>query len=128
MSHHLDRYRDCFSQPEEHLVIDYKNISPSDLADMLKHKDFVLIDVHIPEQAHIPGTDAFIPFNEISQRQVDLPQDKNAKIVLYCRSGSMSRQAAENLVKLGYNNVYNLVGGLKAWRAEGYSVDNKLFK
>ncbi len=101
-------------------TIAYKNITPYQLNQMMKNKDFELIDVHIPEQKHIKGTDKFIPYNEISSRIDELPQDKNRKIVLYCRSGSMSRVAAEELVKMGYTNVYNLDGGINAWKAQGY--------
>lgn len=123
MSHHPERYQECFTPQEQKVMIDYKNIGPDDLAAMLKAKDFELIDVHIPEQAHIPRTDQFIPFNEIITRQNELPQDKNAKIVLYCRSGSMSRTASEALLEMGYTNVYNLAGGLNSWQQMGYEVE-----
>lgn len=124
MSHHPDRYKECFAPQEQKVMIDYKNIGPDDLAAMLKAKDFELIDVHIPEQAHIPGTDRFIPFNEIIARQGELPQDKEAKIVLYCRSGSMSRTASEALLEMGYTNVYNLAGGINGWKQMGYGVED----
>ncbi len=103
----------------------YQNISAEQLNAMLKRKDFTLVDVHIPEQPHIPGTDKFIPFDRILDRLDELPSDKNAKIVLYCRSGSMSRRAASDLLKAGYKNVYNLDGGVIEWTAAGYSLDNK---
>ncbi|OIO18818.1 MAG: hypothetical protein AUJ23_02975 [Candidatus Magasanikbacteria bacterium CG1_02_32_51] len=73
----------------------------------MQSKDFTLIDVHIPEQFYIVGTDKFIPYNTIDQRLTDLPSDKNAKIILYCRSGSMSKIATQTLADLGYNNVYD---------------------
>ena len=78
---------------------------------MLENKDFFLLDVHTPEQEHIENTDAFIPYNEIDQFLTQLPQDKSEKIVVYCRSGSMSIEASEKLIELGYKNVYNLEGG-----------------
>ena len=124
MSHHPDRYQECFSQQELLEQMDYQNIGPRDLAQMLEKKNFTLIDVHVPEQAHIPGTDKFIPYDEITENLNLLPQDKSSLIVLYCRTGSMSRTAAEYLIKEGYTNVYNLVGGLNAWQNEGYEVEN----
>ena len=48
-------------------------------------------------------------------RQLNLPKDKDAKIVLYCRSGGMSRAAAYELAEEGYTNVYDLVGGKNAY-------------
>ena len=47
---------------------------------------------------------------------------RETKIVLYCRSGSMSAIAARTLVAAGYTNVWNLDGGMNAWRALGYPV------
>jgi len=38
----------------------------------------------------------------------------------------MSQQAAEELNKLGYSNIYNLSGGIKEWQKQGYGVENKL--
>jgi rhodanese-related sulfurtransferase len=109
---------------EEKLQYNYKNIGPHELSSMLQKKDFVLIDTHIPEQAHIAGTDAFIPYDEIDKRVSEFPKDKNIKIVLYCRSGSMSEIASEKLLELGYTNVYNLLGGINSWKQAGYNVDD----
>jgi rhodanese-related sulfurtransferase len=95
----------------------YANITEEDLNLMLANKDFLLLDVHIPEvNEHVEGTDAFIPFNAIEENIGKLPVDKNAKIVVYCRSGSMSSKAAQELVRLGYTNVYNVEDGIEAYR------------
>jgi rhodanese-related sulfurtransferase len=95
--------------------ISYTDINAKELNQMLEQEDVFLVDVHIPEQEHIIGTDLFIPFDEISDNINQLPNDKDAKIVLYCRSGNMSIRASEDLVKAGYKNVYNLVGGKNAY-------------
>jgi rhodanese-related sulfurtransferase len=110
----LDRY----SHKEKQKVISFKPLSSSELAEMLRNKDFKLIDVHIPEQRHIPGTDYFIPFNEI-QKIVSVLPNKNEKIVLYCRSGNMSRAAAKRLIEEGYTNIYDLTKGINEWIREG---------
>ncbi len=95
----------------------YINISEQQLNSMLQDKDFFLVDVHIPEvENHVNGTDAFIPYNEIESNIDKLPSDKDAKIVVYCRSGSMSRISAEKLVDLGYTNVVNVANGIEAYR------------
>jgi rhodanese-related sulfurtransferase len=49
----------------------------------------------------------------------DLPPDKNAKVVIYCRSGNMSTQAAGELVQAGYTNIWELGGGMIAWKDAG---------
>ncbi len=99
----------------------YTDISVDQLAQMLENKDFVLVNVHIPYQGEIPGTDLFIPYNTIADNLDKLP-DKNARIVLYCRSGGMSTVAAKTLTSLGYTNVYEVDGGFNAWKASGREV------
>ena len=101
---------------------EYKNMSVEELHTQLENKDFFLVDVHIPEQEHLAGTDKFIPYDTILQNLDQLPQDKNAKIVLYCRSGTMSEDAAQELSNAGYTNVYNVLGGMNAWKEKGYAV------
>lgn len=102
----------------------YIDINAADLAVMMENKDFVLVNVHIPYEGELPNTDVFIPYNQILSNLGQLPNDTNAKIVLYCRSGSMSTAVARVLVAAGYTNVYNLAGGYQAWQAAGYELLN----
>lgn len=103
----------------------YTNIMPKDLALMLQTKDFALINVHIPYEGEIAKTDAKIAYNEIDQHLSQLPADKSAQIVLYCRSSRMSTIAAEQLVKRGYTRISNLDGGMIAWEQVGYALLNR---
>lgn len=100
----------------------YKNVTPKELNTMLKDKGFVLVNVHIPFAGDIAGTDLSIPYDQIEQDVSQFPTDKNAKIVLYCRSGHMSQIAAEKLVSLGYTNVWNLKGGMADWEKDGFEI------
>jgi rhodanese-related sulfurtransferase len=100
----------------------YTDVSVAELQTMLANKDFTFVNVHIPFEGDIANTDLSIAYNEIEQNLVMLPAEKDAKIVLYCRSDRMSRIAAETLVDLGFTNVLNLDGGMAAWEQAGLSL------
>ena len=101
----------------------YQNISPEELNTMLKDKDFVLVNVHIPFAGNIADTDLSIAYDQIEENLSQLPADKNSKIVPYCRSGRMSQIAAEKLVSLGYTNIWNLKSGMVEWEQTGYKLE-----
>lgn len=100
----------------------YGNLSVDELKTMLENKDFTFVNVHIPFEGNIAQTDVSIPYDQIEQNLDKLPAGKEAKIVLYCRSGRMSSIAAEKLVKLGYTNVWSLDGGMAAWEKAGFPI------
>jgi rhodanese-related sulfurtransferase len=104
------------------IVSGFSTLTSPELASSLAHKNFYLVNAHVPYEGEIEGTDAFIPFDRIADNLDKLPADKNAKIVLYCRSGRMSEIAARELVKLGYRNVSHLSGGTIAWEKSGQRV------
>ena len=101
----------------------YSEISVSQLVQLLEEKNFLLVNVHVPYEGELPNTDLFIPFNRIGEEEnlKKLP-DKEAPIVLYCRSGSMSTEAAEKLTELGYKNILELDGGFNAWKKAGLEL------
>ena len=105
----------------------YQNTTPDELKTMLKDKDFVFINVHIPSAGDIADTDLSIPYDQITEPSYlsQLPADKNVQIVLYCQSGRMSAIAAEALVKLGYTDIWNLEGGMADWERAGFEIENK---
>ncbi len=97
----------------------WTNITPEKLGSMLKQKDFTLLNVKTPYVGEIAGTDLYIPYTDVAARAAELPTDRTAKIVVYCRSGNESAVAAQTLVDLGYTNIDNLDGGMNAWTANG---------
>lgn len=100
----------------------FSTITSKALAEQLAHKNFVLVNVHIPYEGEIERTDVFIPFDEIAENLSALPKERTAAIVLYCQSGRMSEIAADALVALGFTGVSHLAGGMLDWRRSGYQV------
>lgn len=109
----------CMFQQPDYLKV----ITPTELNNILQQQNVFLMDVHIPEQHHIKGTDAFIPFNDIEQHLHQLPSDKHTAIYIYCEGGPMGNAAARSLHELGYDNLYNLSGGAHAWKNAGYEFE-----
>ncbi len=99
----------------------YMDLSVEHLDQSMASKSFTLVNVHVPDQGSLPNTDLSIPFDQITDNLDKLPA-KDAPIVLYCRSGSMSTQAATALVAAGYTQVYELDGGFNAWQAAGHDL------
>ena len=81
----------------------------------------LLLDVRTPEEyaeGFIAGS-VNIPLQELETRLSEIPHDMH--IVVYCRSGNRATQAADLLIRNGYNNVYNM-GGVSQWEEAGYSL------
>jgi len=99
-------------------------ITPQQLKDMIAKQDVYLVNVHVPYEGEITGTDAFIPYTEIASRLSELPFDKQP-LVIYCRSGVTSGQAAEAMAAAGAPHFYELQGGYLAWQAAGFPFQVK---
>jgi len=99
-----------------------ENISAKELKNALTQKDFTFINVHTPYEGEIAGTDLFVNYDEMIANKAKLPQDKNAKIILYCKTGRMSEEALGTLKGMGYTNVRHLKGGMEDWEEEGGKI------
>ena len=95
----------------------YRRISAEDAHQMMQEADeYILLDVRREDEfvtEHIEGA-ILIPYDEIENRAADELPDKNALILIYCRSGRRSEIAAIELVSMGYTNVYDF-GGILDW-------------
>ena len=68
------------------------------------------------DESHIPGA-ILIPYTEIENKAEEMLPDKNAQILVYCRSGRRSKIASQSLADLGYTNVKEF-GGIIDWPYE----------
>ena len=98
----------------------YRQISMDEAVTMMAQEiDYIILDVRRPDEfaaGHIPG--AINVANEsIGTDEIPELPDKNQLIMVYCRSGRRSKEAAEKLVKLGYTNIVEF-GGILDWKGE----------
>ncbi|AEB11116.1 rhodanese-like domain-containing protein [Marinithermus hydrothermalis] len=101
-----------------------QQITPKKAKELLD-QGVPFIDVREVEeyaQARIPGA-KLIPLSEFTTRVAEIPKD--TPVVLYCRSGNRSAQAAAWLAMMGYRNALNLEGGILAWYRQGLPLDTQ---
>ena len=98
----------------------YKTISSTEAQQMIEdNKDALILDVRTAaeyESGHIPNA-VNLSNEDIQAGKVDSLKDKSQLIMVYCRSGNRSRQAAQKLAELGYTNVVDF-GGIQSWQGE----------
>lgn len=99
-------------------ITTYRQITVNEAKELMDTKEnYIILDVRTKEEyndGHIVGA-ICIPNEEIGEEDIlELP-DKEQMILLYCRSGNRSKQAADKLVKLGYSNVIEF-GGIIDWK------------
>ena len=97
-------------------------ITPGQLHDMMAEGDVYLVNVHVPYEGDIPGTDASISYTDIAKQLNELPFGTQP-VVIYCRSGNMSTQAAQAMVAAGAPSFSELGGGFYAWQEAGYPLE-----
>jgi rhodanese-related sulfurtransferase len=94
------------------------NISTSELAAELKAGSVTLIDVREPGEfsaGHVPGA-VNLPLGGLPGSAAQLERD--ARIIVICQSGRRSVRAAKRLLKSGFTDVHNVVGGTRAWQGK----------
>lgn len=97
-----------------------KHVSMNDIVQIMEeNENYIILDVRTQaeyNQGHIPNA-ICIPNETIDENVVNKLPDKNQLILIYCRSGNRSKQAAEKLKKLGYTNLIEF-GGIIDWKGE----------
>lgn len=93
-------------------------------AKLDKVEKFILLDVREESEFakdHLPG--ALHLGKGIIERDIEATvPDKHTPLVLYCGGGYRSALAADNLQKMGYDNVLSMDGGIRGWREKGYPL------
>ena len=98
----------------------YRQISMDEAVTMMAQENgYIILDVRRPDEfaaGHIPGA-INVPNETIGTADIPELPDKDQLIMVYCRSGRRSKEAAEKLVKLGYTNIVEF-GGILDWKGE----------
>lgn len=101
----------------------YIRITPVQANQLLRDRpQVVLVDVRTPQeyaQYHIPNA-RLVPNETIGDDAID-GLDKESVILVYCRTGHRSRQAAQKLLDIGYKHIYDMEGGITQWPYETVS-------
>ncbi len=96
----------------------YRQIGPAEATGLINHQDALVVDVREDREyadGHILNC-LHIPLGRLRDRIGELEPHKERHVVVYCRSGHRSATACGTLRKSGFENVYNLGGGVLAWR------------
>lgn len=99
----------------------YKNVSTEDAKQLIDNNEIVVLDVRTPDEfqgGHIPNA-TLIPLQELENRLNEI--DKGKTYLVVCRSGNRSAQASEILSSNGFENIYNMTGGMNNW---AYEIEN----
>lgn len=98
----------------------FEQITPYQAKSIIdSDEEYIILDVreqHEFDEGHIPGA-VLLPYTQINDKAEDMFPDKDALILVYCRSGRRSKIAALDLAKLGYTNVREF-GGIIDWPYE----------
>lgn len=111
----------CVSTKEAKLT--YRQINAEEAMEIMeKESGYIILDVRTSEEFqenHIPNA-INIPNETIGNGEMKEQPDKEQLILVYCRSGNRSKQAAEKLVKQGYTNIVEF-GGINDWTGDTVS-------
>jgi rhodanese-related sulfurtransferase len=99
------------------------NVDVQTVAAVKDNPGVFLLDVREPDEyaaGHIPGI-TLLPMGEVPARLSEIPTDK--EVIVTCRTGNRSSQVVDFLREQGFTNVHNMEGGIVAWEAAGYEVE-----
>lgn len=114
----------CKGQEKENIV--FKNVSVEQFKELIAKDSSQLIDVRTPgeyEAGHIKKAQ-LIDFMNSNFKDIAFSEvDKEKPVLIYCASGGRSAKASKVYAAAGFKKVYNLLGGIKAWKAEKQEIE-----
>jgi rhodanese-related sulfurtransferase len=96
-------------------------LGPTQAIQMLNHNNAVFLDVQNDSEfgtGHLANA-RHIPLEMLKDRAREIDKLKNKPVITYCRNGQRSKRASSILKSLGFEQVYNLAGGITAWESAG---------
>lgn len=105
----------------------YSSVTPAQSTQMINRDDALILDVREDKEyseGHIINS-VHIPLSNLKTRLNDLAKHKSKKVIVACRSGHRSSQACANLKKEGFEQVFNLKGGVMAWESANLPLVKK---
>jgi rhodanese-related sulfurtransferase len=109
---------------------DKSQLSPVEATMLINREDAVVIDLRDQgefTQGHIPNA-RHIPLTELERRTAELEKLKARPLIFCCASGMRSNSAISKLKKAGFDNLFNLRGGMFEWQKAGQPVSRKTKK
>ena len=103
------------------------NVSPMQATLLLNREDALMIDVREASEwsaGHIPNS-RHIAISQLKKQIHEIEKFKARPVIVNCQSGNRSSSACGTLRKLGFEKVYNLAGGIGAWREAGLPTTTK---
>lgn len=106
------------------IVAQNNRLSAAEFNRKSSRKDAIVVDVRTSGEyasGHLPNA-VLIDFNQPDFMQKMQQYNTSTELLIYCASGNRSSRALLQLTKAGYSRVYDLTGGIAAWRSAGYKI------
>ena len=112
-----------FSCSDQPLHSSITNLTPTAFQEMIQ-KEGILLDVRTPNEfneGHLENALVMDYYkDDFEKRSMELSKEK--AIYVYCKAGSRSSSASKILADQGHTQVYNLLGGINAWKSSGLPI------
>lgn len=105
----------------------FNELTPMEATQLMNRRPTLMLDVREDaeyQEGHVVNA-LHIPLGQLEQRTKELEKHKNKAIIAYCRTGSRSATASARLHKKGFENVYNLRGGISAWQRDNLPLTRR---